>query len=115
MADADNMEEEDLFADLSVRFPFMQSPILTCISYDNDESAPSKEQITAAVHVPEPAEATEAPGYGEEPDTGHDPSAFENDTGMQEQPTNGAAMEAASETHEYTREEEPGIRMKEDG
>lgn len=55
-----------------------------------------------------------APGYGEEPDTGHDPSAFEMDTSMQDQHTNGAS-ELPMEDGPAPRTAEPGIQMKEDG
>lgn len=89
--------------------------MLICFSYDNDDSAPSKDQIVAQSAAPEPAPANNAPGYGEEPDTGHDLSSFDNDAAMQESSANGAAMESAGENQEYSRDEEPGIRMKEDG
>lgn len=84
-------------------------------SYDNDDAAPSKDQIPTQAAAPEPTQSNEDPGYGEEPDTVHDLTSFENDTAMQEQSTNGAGMESGAEAHEYSKEDEPGIRMKEDG
>lgn len=82
-------------------------------SYDNDDAAPSKEQFPTQT-APEPIQSEHAPGYGEEPDTGHDPNSFEMDAAMQEQHTNGAA-EMALESTPAPRGSEPGIQMKEDG
>lgn len=56
----------------------------------------------------------QGPGYGEEPDTGHDPNSFEFDAAMQDQPSNGSADVRADSTP-APREPEPGIQMKEDG
>ncbi|ETN39158.1 uncharacterized protein HMPREF1541_05381 [Cyphellophora europaea CBS 101466] len=98
MAETDNMEEEDLFADL----------------YDNDDSAPSKDQIPAAPSAPEPVKSDSAPGYGEEPDTGHDPTSFEMDAAMHDQPTNGAS-DMGFDGAATKKDVEPGIQMKEDG
>lgn len=94
----------------------LASLLLMNCSYDNDESAPSKDQIVAQISVPEPAQASEGPGYGEEPDAGPDPTSFENETSMQEDPTNGSLAETGGDSaHDFGRDDEPGIRMKEDG
>lgn len=82
--------------------------------YDNDDSAPSKDQIPTQSSVPEPVKSEHAPGYGEEPDTGHDPNSFEIDATMQDQHTNGAT-EVPTEDGPAPRVAEPGIQMKEDG
>lgn len=84
------------------------------LSYDNDDAAPSKDQIPAQFSAPEPIKSEHAPGYGEEPDTGHDPNAFEVDASMQDQHTNGAP-ELPTEDVPAHRVPEPGIQMKEDG
>jgi hypothetical protein len=83
-------------------------------SYDNDDAAPAKDQIPAQSSGPEPVKLEQAPGYGEEPDTGHDPNSFEFDAAMQDQPANGSA-DLPIESTPALREQEPGIQMKEDG
>ena len=86
---------------------------LTVYSYDNDDTAPSKDQIAPQESLQDATHSNEIPGYGEEPDTGHDPASFDHDSAMPEQLGNEGMQDHNGDQQEYN--DEPGIRMKEDG
>jgi hypothetical protein len=64
---------------------------------------------------PEPVKSEQAPGYGEEPDTAHDPNSFEFDNSMQDQQALNGSADMNIESTPAPRDHEPGIQMKEDG
>ena len=87
-------------------------------SYENDDSAPSKDQIgVPSQSAGQDDIKPETSGYGEEPDTAQDHTLYDADpVSMQIEPNgyNGDDFEPdGNEISMMT--EEPGIRMKEDG
>ena len=87
-------------------------------SYENDDSAPSKDQIGVTSQAagqddikPEPS------GYGEEPDTTQDNTSYDADPVSMQTESNGYnGDDYAPHGNEISMMvEEPGIRMKEDG
>ncbi|RMZ80938.1 hypothetical protein DV737_g2783, partial [Chaetothyriales sp. CBS 132003] len=96
------VDDEDLFADL----------------YEGDDNKQElKDQIPVSAQ-PEPAapEAhADAPGYGVEPETGHDPTSFDTEAMDQTPGTNGAEYDSKADQDRDYRAESPGIQMKEDG
>ena len=87
-------------------------------SYENDDSAPSKDQMGVTSQPagqddikPEPS------GYGEEPDTTQDNTSYDAEPVLMQTESNGYnGDDFAHNGNEISMMvEEPGIRMKEDG
>ncbi|RMZ91552.1 hypothetical protein DV736_g1199, partial [Chaetothyriales sp. CBS 134916] len=95
------VDEEDLFADL----------------YDGDDKQEFKDQIPVPAQ-PEPTAPEvrlEGPGYGVEPEIGHDLASFDTEAMDQTPGTNGAEYDSRAEQDRDHRGDSPGIQMKEDG
>jgi hypothetical protein len=84
-------------------------------SYDNDDTAPTKESIPAQPAAPTASISLDqdAAGYGEEPQTSNDITSFEDDAHMNDHANNGMAPEPTNDS--VTVKVESGIQMKEDG
>jgi hypothetical protein len=84
-------------------------------SYDNDDTAPTKESIPAQPAAPTASVSPDkdAVGYGEEPQTSTDIPSFDDDSHMNDHANNGVAPESTNDSVPI--KGEPGIQMKEDG
>ena len=85
------------------------------LRYDGDDATTKDPApIPAQLSVIEPPESGPAPGYGEEPEIEHDPTAFEVEMDTLDMPVMGSNGD-----HQDQRDtgygSPPGIHMKDDG